>query len=136
MIAMALLTRPELLIADEPTTALDVSVQAQILQLLRELQGELNMGMLFITHNLSIVRKLAHRVAVMQNGRCVEQNYAATLFASPTHPYTQKLLNSEPSGDLITAYTAQRLIAGVKQRFAMKTNIAGEIFNRRGREQA
>ncbi|MCY0181459.1 microcin ABC transporter ATP-binding protein, partial [Escherichia coli] len=55
--------------------------------------------MLFITHNLSIVRKLAHRVAVMQNGRCVEQNYAATLFASPTHPYTQKLLNSEPSGD-------------------------------------
>lgn len=72
MIAMALLTRPELLIADEPTTALDVSVQ-QILQLLRELQGELNMGMLFITHNLSIVRKLAHRVAVMQNGRCVEK---------------------------------------------------------------
>lgn len=99
MIAMALLTRPELLIADELTTALDVSVRAQILQLLRELQGELNMGMLFITHNLSIVRKLAHRVAVMQNGRCVEQNYAATLFASPTHPYTQKLLNSEPSGD-------------------------------------
>ena len=99
MIAMALACRPKLLIADEPTTALDVSVQAQILQLLRELQGELNMGMLFITHNLSIVRKLAHRVAVMQNGRCVEQNYAATLFASPTHPYTQKLLNSEPSGD-------------------------------------
>ncbi len=99
MIAMALLTRPELLIADEPTTALDVSVQAQILQLLRELQGELNRGMLFITHNLSIVRKLAHRVAVMQNGRCVEQYYASTLFASPTHPYTQKLLNSEPSGD-------------------------------------
>ena len=99
MIAMAIACRPKLLIADEPTTALDVSVQAQILQLLRELQGELNMGMLFITHNLSIVRKLAHRVAVMQNGRSVEQNNAATLFASPTHPYTQKLLNSEPSGD-------------------------------------
>ena len=79
MIAMALLTRPELLIA--------------------ELQGELNMGMLFITHNLSIVRKLAHRVAVMQNGRCVEQNNAVMLFTSPAHPYTQKLLNSEPSGD-------------------------------------
>ncbi|STR46088.1 ABC transporter ATP-binding protein [Klebsiella oxytoca] len=69
MIAMALLTRPELLIADEPTTALDVSVQAQILALLRELKQELNMGLLFITHNLSIVRQLADRVAVMQNGR-------------------------------------------------------------------
>ncbi len=98
MIAMALLTRPELLIADEPTTALDVSVRAQILQLLRELQGELNMGMLFITHNLSIVRKLAHRVAVMQNGRCVEK---ITPLRCLPHPLilTQKLLNSEPSGD-------------------------------------
>ncbi|POP47844.1 microcin C ABC transporter ATP-binding protein YejF [Superficieibacter electus] len=99
MIAMALLTRPELLIADEPTTALDVSVQAQILKLLRELRQELNMGLLFITHNLSIVRKLADNVAVMQNGRCVEQNRATTLFAAPAHPYTQRLLNSEPSGD-------------------------------------
>ncbi|SQB28945.1 ABC transporter ATP-binding protein [Citrobacter koseri] len=96
MIAMALLTHPELLIADEPTTALDVSVQAQILQLLRELQRELNMGMLFITHNLSIVKKLADTVAVMQNGRCVEQNRALPLLSAPEHPYTQKLLNSEP----------------------------------------
>ncbi|MGP3592439.1 microcin C ABC transporter ATP-binding protein YejF [Vagococcus sp. WN89Y] len=99
MIAMALLTRPELLIADEPTTALDVSVQAQILALLRELRDELNMGLLFITHDLSIVRKLADRVAVMQNGMCVEQNSAQALFSAPAHPYTQKLLNSEPSGD-------------------------------------
>lgn len=99
MIAMALLTRPELLIADEPTTALDVSVQAQILQLLRELQRELNMGLLFITHNLSIVKKLADTVAVMQNGQCVEQNRAGQLLSAPTHPYTQKLLNSEPAGD-------------------------------------
>lgn len=98
MIAMALLTHPELLIADEPTTALDVSVQAQILQLLRELQRELNMGMLFITHNLSIVKKLADAVAVMQNGRCVEQNRALPLLSAPEHPYTQKLLNSEPTG--------------------------------------
>lgn len=89
MIAMALLTRPELLIADEPTTALDVSVQAQILQLLRELQHELNMGMLFITHNLSIVRKLADSVAVMQNGQCVEQNRAAPL------PCTRTSLHAE-----------------------------------------
>ncbi|KFC08990.1 putative ATP-binding component of an ABC superfamily transporter [Trabulsiella guamensis ATCC 49490] len=99
MIAMALLTRPELLIADEPTTALDVSVQAQILQLLRELRDELNMGLLFITHNLSIVRRLADNVAVMQNGRCVEQNSASALFSAPVHPYTCKLIDSEPSGD-------------------------------------
>lgn len=99
MIAMALLTRPELLIADEPTTALDVSVQAQILTLLRELKQELNMGLLFITHNLSIVRQLADRVAVMQNGRCVEQNGCQTLFSAPEHPYTRRLLDSEPSGD-------------------------------------
>jgi len=101
MIAMALLTRPELLIADEPTTALDVSVQAQILQLLRDLRDELNMGMLFITHNLSIVRKLADSVAVMQNGRCVEQNRADTLLHAPAHPYTRRLLDSEPAGDPI-----------------------------------
>ncbi|PGD35575.1 microcin ABC transporter ATP-binding protein, partial [Bacillus toyonensis] len=93
MIAMALLTRPELLIADEPTTALDVTVQAQILRLLRELRDELNMSLLFITHNLSIVRKLADSVAVMQNGRCVEQNTAATLLKAPQHPYTQRLLD-------------------------------------------
>lgn len=99
MIAMALLTRPELLIADEPTTALDVTVQAQILTLLRELRDELNMSLLFITHNLGIVRKLADSVAVMQNGRCVEQNAAASLLTAPQHPYTQRLLNSEPSGD-------------------------------------
>ena len=99
MIAMALLTRPELLIADEPTTALDVSVQAQILQLLRELKQELNMGLLFITHNLSIVRQLADRVAVMQNGRCVEHNHCRALFSAPAHPYTQRLLDSEPDGE-------------------------------------
>jgi microcin C transport system ATP-binding protein len=98
MIAMALLTRPELLIADEPTTALDVTVQAQILQLLRELRDELNMSLLFITHNLSIVKKLADRVAVMQNGRCVEQNSTTSLFSAPQHPYTQRLLDSEPDG--------------------------------------
>ncbi len=101
MIAMALLTRPELLIADEPTTALDVSVQAQILQLLRELKQELNMGLLFITHNLSIVRQLADRVAVMQNGRCVEHNDCRALFSAPAHPYTQRLLDSEPDGELV-----------------------------------
>ena len=102
MIAMALLTRPELLIADEPTTALDVTVQAQILQLLRELRDELNMGLLFITHNLGIVKKLADNVAVMHNGQCVEQNRADELFARPAHPYTRRLLDSEPSGQPVT----------------------------------
>lgn len=99
MIAMALLTRPELLIADEPTTALDVTVQAQILQLLKELKQELNMGLLFITHNLSIVKKLADNVAVMRNGKCVEQNHASALLAAPKHQYTQQLLAAEPSGN-------------------------------------
>lgn len=114
MIAMALLTRPELLIADEPTTALDVTVQAQILQLLRELRDELNMSLLFITHNLSIVKKLADRVAVMQNGRCVEQNRAATLLAAPQHPYTQRLLNSEPAGDPVPLPDAAQPLLSVK----------------------
>ncbi|HHU0689706.1 microcin C ABC transporter ATP-binding protein YejF [Citrobacter sp. Marseille-Q3906] len=115
MIAMALLTRPELLIADEPTTALDVSVQAQILQLLRELQRELNMGLLFITHNLSIVKKLADSVAVMQNGQCVEQNQAGILLSSPSHPYTQKLLNSEPSGEPVPLPAGQSPLLEVER---------------------
>lgn len=99
MIAMALLTRPELLIADEPTTALDVTVQAQILQLLKELKQELNMGLLFITHNLGIVRQLADNIAVMRYGKCVEQNQATALLNAPQHAYTQQLLAAEPSGD-------------------------------------
>lgn len=98
MIAMALLTEPKLLIADEPTTALDVTVQAQILQLLRELQRELNMGMLFITHNLNIVRQLAHSVTVMRNGREVEHNRCAMLFSQPQQAYTRELLAAEPDG--------------------------------------
>ena len=115
MIAMALLTRPELLIADEPTTALDVSVQAQILTLLRELRDELNMGLLFITHNLNIVRKLADNVAVMQNGRCVEQNRAEALFSAPTHPYTQKLINSEPHGEPVPLPPTDRPLLQVEK---------------------
>lgn len=115
MIAMALLTRPELLIADEPTTALDVSVQAQILALLGELRRELNMGLLFITHNLSIVRRLADNVAVMQDGRCVEQNSAAGLFAAPQHPYTRKLLNSEPDGDPVPLPPDSPVLLAVEQ---------------------
>ncbi len=98
MIAMALINEPELLIADEPTTALDVSVQAQILDLLKELQQEMGMAMLFITHDLSIVKRIADRVSVMQNGRIVETGTCTQVFNSPAHEYTQKLINSDPRG--------------------------------------
>lgn len=98
MIAMALINEPELLIADEPTTALDVSVQAQILDLLKDLQQELGMAMLFITHDLSIVRKIADRVAVMKDGELVEEGECVSLFSTPKHPYTKKLIDSDPKG--------------------------------------
>jgi microcin C transport system ATP-binding protein len=98
MIAMALANRPGLFIADEPTTALDVTVQAQILELLKELQARHNMAMLFITHDLGIVRKIADDVAVMQKGKIVETNKVADLFAGPRHPYTKALIAAEPKG--------------------------------------
>ena len=98
MIAMALANRPKLLIADEPTTALDVTVQAQILRLLVELQAELGMGMMFITHDLGIVRRLASRVYVMQGGKVVEEGKVSEVFSNPQHPYTQMLISTEPSG--------------------------------------
>ena len=98
MIAMALANRPDLLIADEPTTALDVTVQAQILALLRDLQHRHGMAMLFITHDLGIVRELADDVAVMQRGRIVETGPVKTIFAEPQHAYTRALLAAEPKG--------------------------------------
>ncbi len=98
MIAMALANEPELLIADEPTTALDVTVQAQILALLKKLQAEHGMAILFITHDLGIVRKLAHNVVVMKKGQVVEAGSVADVFGKPQHPYTQALLASEPKG--------------------------------------
>ncbi len=97
MIAMALSCNPTLLIADEPTTALDVTIQAQILDLMRELQAELHMSILFITHNLGVVAQIADRVAVMYGGRVVEQGEVAAVFAAPLHPYTRALLRSIPS---------------------------------------
>ncbi len=96
MIAMALMCEPKLLIADEPTTALDVTVQAQILRLLAQLQRDLGLGMLLITHDLGIVARVAHRVAVMYAGKVVENASAQELFAAPRHPYTQGLLRCVP----------------------------------------
>jgi peptide/nickel transport system ATP-binding protein len=97
MIAMALVCRPSLLIADEPTTALDVTIQAQILDVLRDLQRETGMAVLFITHDLGVVAEFASRTVVMYAGRVAEQARAASLFARPEHPYTVGLLGAAPS---------------------------------------
>jgi ABC-type oligopeptide transport system, ATPase component len=95
-IARALAVEPELIICDEPTSALDVSVRAQVLALLESLQQQYQMSYLFITHDLSIIPAIAHRVAVMQTGRIVEQGSVETIMRSPQHPYTQQLLASAP----------------------------------------
>ncbi len=96
MIAMALACRPRLLICDEPTTALDVTIQAQILALLDELQAEMGMALLFITHDLNLVRRFTHRVGVMERGKLVEIGATAEVFANPQHPYTQRLMATRP----------------------------------------
>jgi len=96
MIAMALACRPRLLICDEPTTALDVTIQAQILALLDELQAEMGMALLFITHDLNLVQRFTHRVGVMERGQLVETGETAAVFANPQHPYTRRLLATRP----------------------------------------
>jgi oligopeptide transport system ATP-binding protein len=98
MIAMAIANDPDLLIADEPTTALDVTIQAEILALLEDLQRRFHMGLVFITHDLGIVRRIADRVCVMRLGEIVEQSTTAEIFAAPKHPYTKALLEAEPEG--------------------------------------
>ncbi|TIV08829.1 MAG: ABC transporter ATP-binding protein, partial [Mesorhizobium sp.] len=96
MIAMALACKPKLLIADEPTTALDVTIQAQILELIKELQEEEGMSVLFITHDMGVVAEIADRTVVMYNGRAVEAGQTETIFNSPNHPYTRSLLSAVP----------------------------------------
>ena len=115
MIAMALANKPDVLIADEPTTALDVTIQAQILDLLKELKDSEGMGLLFITHDLGIVRRIADRVCVMQQGEIVEQGPAREIFDNPQHPYTIKLLGAEPSGRPDPVPADAELIASTDQ---------------------
>jgi microcin C transport system ATP-binding protein len=110
MIAMALACSPKLLVADEPTTALDVTIQAQILDLLEELQRELGMAVLLITHDLNLVRRFADRVGVMQSGRIVEQGRVADMFSAPHEPYTRALIASRPER-LITPEDRARIAA-------------------------
>src|SRR4051794_21053150 len=126
MIAVALANEPDLLIADEPTTALDVTVQAQILALLKEIQARLGMAMLFITHDLGIVRKISDRVCVMLKGRIVEAGPTAAVFAGPQHDYTRRLLAAEPRGEPrpVAAGAAEVVKAdGLKVWFPIKTGL-------------
>ncbi len=126
MIAMALANEPDLLIADEPTTALDVTIQAQILKLLKELQQRFGMAILFITHDLSIVRKMADEVCVMSGGEIVEQGPVARIFDTPSHPYTRHLLESEPKGtphDVDPRAPAVMKTADLKVWFPIKAGV-------------
>ncbi len=126
MIAMALANEPELLIADEPTTALDVTVQAQVLKLLKELTERFNMGLLLITHDLRIVRRLADHVYVMKDGRLLENNKTEALFSFPSEKYTQQLLAADPSGkpNPVPAEAKEIIAAnGVKVWFPIKRGV-------------
>jgi microcin C transport system ATP-binding protein len=126
MIAMALANEPDLLIADEPTTALDVTIQAQILKLLKTLQARYGMALLFITHDLGIVRKMSDRVCVMTKGRIVEQGPVAQVFDNPQHSYTQHLLSAEPKGQPVVADPAAPEILrldDIKVHFPIKRGV-------------
>ncbi|MDO6965137.1 ABC transporter ATP-binding protein [Rhizobium alvei] len=130
MIAMALANRPKLLIADEPTTALDVTVQAQILELLAKLKTEHGMSMLFITHDLGIVRKFADRVCVMTKGKIVESGPTAEIFANPQHDYTRHLLAAEPKGEPPAADASKPIIMetrDLKVWFPIKTGFLRRV---------
>ena len=132
MIAMALANRPELLIADEPTTALDVTVQAQILELLKSLKEEHGMSMLFITHDLGIVRKFADRVCVMTKGRIVETGPVEEIFTNPQHAYTRHLLASEPKGQPRPADDSQPVVMeaeDVKVWFPIKAGFLRRVVD-------
>ncbi|OCI91955.1 microcin ABC transporter ATP-binding protein [Rhizobium sp. AC27/96] len=132
MIAMALANRPELLIADEPTTALDVTVQAQILELLRDLKGVHGMSMLFITHDLGIVRKFADRVCVMTKGHIVETGLVEEVFTNPQHEYTRHLLAAEPRGEPPTSDTGKPVVmegSNIRVWFPIKAGFMRKVVD-------
>lgn len=130
MIAMALANEPDVLIADEPTTALDVTVQKQVLELLRDLQKKLGMAILLITHDLTIVRRYANRVAVLEHGKLVEEQETSALFASPSHPYTRKLLNAEPPEAPVAQASDDKPLLNVSNldvRFTTRKGLFGKV---------
>ncbi|HRF44953.1 MAG TPA: ABC transporter ATP-binding protein [Candidatus Competibacteraceae bacterium] len=132
MIAMALANDPDILIADEPTTALDVTIQAQILKLLKDLQAQLGMAILFITHDLGIVRKMADRVCVMQAGVVVETGVATGIFNNPQHPYTRQLLAAEPKGEPPPESNDAPVVMagdGLKVWFPLKRGLFGRVVD-------
>ncbi len=132
MIAMALANNPEVLIADEPTTALDVTIQAQILELLESLKKELDMAMLLITHDLSVVEKMADHVCVMRHGELLESRDAKALFAKPEHDYTKMLLDTRPNGIVQPLKNSAPVLvtgAGVKVHFPHKKNFFGKVIS-------
>ena len=131
MIAMALANKPDLLIADEPTTAVDVTIQAQILKLLRELQEQLGMAILLISHDLNLVRKMAREVAVMQHGHIVEQGAADEVFRNPQHAYTKQLLAAQPKPKANGAKVGAELIAAqnLKVWFPIKAGLLRRVVD-------
>jgi microcin C transport system ATP-binding protein len=131
MIAMALANQPKLLIADEPTTALDVTIQKQILDLLLDLQAETGMAILLITHDLGVVRKMAKRICVMQSGEIVEAGAQADIFNAPQHSYTQRLLEAEPTGLLETPPKGENLVIAdnMKVWFPMQRGLLRRVYD-------
>ncbi|PPK51001.1 microcin C transport system ATP-binding protein [Marinobacter persicus] len=131
MIAMALANEPELLIADEPTTALDVTVQKQVLELLESLQEKLGMAMLLITHDLTLVRRYADQVVVMEKGKAVEAGECEALFRNPEHPYTRKLIDAEPPESPLTIASSHPELLTVEAlnvRFPIRKNLLGRVI--------
>lgn len=131
MIAMAIANNPDILIADEPTTALDVTIQKQILNLLIELNKKLKMAIIFISHDLSVIRQIAHRVLVMKNGKIVEEGDVRQVFEQPKHPYTQELVNAHMLSKKNNNKTNSEIlrVENIKVNFPLKKNLWGKIID-------